>query len=114
VIGIEKKVALIPIHFTKCNSKEKFGKIKFIIESDDLINQIKLMKGDSGKYYVLAADNKGILHTKFIKYDIAKDILIENEYKNFNCKINAADNSLWSIDCNYPFIAVGGNHRSVY
>jgi WD40 repeat protein len=117
IIGIEKKAGLFPLNLIKCNSKEKLGKMKIILECEDLINQLKIMKAEGinvkNKYYVIAVDNKGFLHSKLIKYDHAKDTVIECEYKKFNCKIESPDNSLWSLDCFYPFIIVGGNHRCV-
>jgi hypothetical protein len=112
VLAIGNKVGLIPFNRFKTNNIELVGKAKYIIESDSIINHLKLMKkpNSDDDNYILAIDDRGILHTKKItKFNE----FAEGDYKRFSCCINAPDNSTWSLDCNYPFIAVGGNHRCI-
>jgi WD40 repeat protein len=89
---------------------ELVGRHINVIESQYIFNQIKLMN-DGSNTYLTAVDDGGYLHTINIKY--SKKTLIKTEYKKFNCKIDYADNSTWSLDCHYPFVAVGGNHQSI-
>lgn len=111
IIAVKNKVALIPFNYIKRSTKEilNLSRIKYILVLNETINQIKLMDNT----YVLALDNAGYLHVKKIKYDYINHKCAEEEYKIFNCKINTIDNSAWSIDCYYPFVAVGGNHKSI-
>jgi hypothetical protein len=112
MIAISNKVALIPFNKFKTNNIELTGKIKYIIEAQVLINHLKLMKGlDDDDLYILAVDDSGILHSKQL-FKSNNDFL-EKGYKKFSCCIQAHDNSTWSLDCNYPFVTVGGNHHCV-
>lgn len=61
--------------------------------------------------YITAVDDKGYLHIKKINYDFYENQLHEQNYIRFNCCINSSDNSVWSLDCKYPYIIVGGNHK---
>ncbi len=56
----------------------------------------------------------GFLHIIKFKYDFKTDFAEVIFHKNFNCKIIHNDNSLWSVDCYYPYVIVGGNHRSIF
>lgn len=90
------------------------GRSLCLLEGEDLINQLKLMTNPEDKStYILAIDNSGLLHTKRFKFDYKKKSITEHETKRFSCTIDASDNSVWSLDCYYPYIAVGGNHRCV-
>jgi len=35
-------------------------------------------------------------------------------HKIYNCKIIHNDNSIWSVDCFYPFVIVGGNNKCIF
>lgn len=111
VIAVSNKVGIINFDRLKTNNLELTGKVKYIIESQYIINHVKLMKGYNDEIYVLAADDSGILHSKKIKWN--KNQVCEIEYKKFNCCIDAMDNSAWSLDCNFPFVAISGNHKCI-
>jgi WD40 repeat protein len=110
IIAVENKVGILQLNRFKSTNFELTGKIKYIIESAHIINHIKLMYGKDDNIYLLAIDNGGILHSKMFTWDKA---YCEKEYKTFSCCIDAHDNSTWSLDCKYPYIAVGGNHRCI-
>jgi WD40 repeat protein len=111
ILAIGNKVGLIPFNRFKTTNIELTGRVKYVLESQYIINHIKLMNGRDEDIYVLAVDDKGILHSKKIN-QIIKEI-VEKEYKTFSCCIDSNDNSTWSLDCNYPFVAVGGNHKCI-
>lgn len=50
---------------------------------------------------------------KFV-YDLKCDKAHVFFHKLYNCKINTNDNSIWSVDCFYPYIIVGGNNRCIF
>ena len=114
LIGIGKKIYLLPFNHWKMNINTLTGKPKCILEVSDLINQIKLMSNkDDNSNFILAVDNSGILHCKKINYEYVKNKIEEIEYKKFNCRLEEPDNSIWSIDCFYPLVVVGGNNKCV-
>lgn len=105
LIAIEQKIILIP--FNKYNLS--FVKPITIFECADVINQIKLMSiPDSKDEIIIALDNSGIVTTALI----SKKNSISN-IKKFKATIDSNDNSVWSIDCQYPYIVIGGNHKCV-
>ena len=105
LIAIEQKIILIP--FNKYNLS--FAKPITIFECADVINQIKLMSiPDSKDEIIIALDNSGIVTTALI----SKKNSISN-IKKFKATIDSNDNSVWSIDCQYPYIVIGGNHKCV-
>lgn len=53
------------------------------------------------------------MHSKRIKYNFNSKLFEEYDYKVFNCHITSNDNSTWSLDCCYPYVVVGGNHKCV-
>ena len=105
-----------------CNIKNRdLSSPKNILETNDSINQIKLMHkpndtkeilivlDDSGQIVVLTIDqykdkkNK----SKLDKYEVIK-------IQKYNPKIEFHDNSPWSVDCQYPYIIIGSNNRTVF
>jgi len=56
----------------------------------------------------------GNLHVINFSYDPKLDSTFIIFHKIFNCKIIHNDNSIWSIDCFYPYVIVGGNNRCIY
>ena len=89
-------------------------KSKTLIDAEQRINQLKLMQGkEPNIYYITAVDDKGLLHVKKIKYDFNHNQLEESDYKIYNCGVESSDNSIWSLDCHYPNVIVGGNHKCV-
>lgn len=107
-IATDQKVQLIP--FDKLNLT--FEKPQLFLECGDIINHIRLMKTDKDdEDILLVVDNSGLLYTK--KVSVVNKKIEEAQMKLFNCKVNSNDNSIWSVDCHYPFIAIGGNHRCV-
>ena len=105
-----------------CNIKNRdFSLAKNIIETQDSINQIKLMhKPNSKKEILIAVDNSGEILVTTI--DLIKDKIKNtklNKYKvvktqKYNSKINYHDNSPWSVDCLYPYIIIGSNNRTIF
>ena len=105
LIAIEQKIILIP--FNKYNLS--FAKPITIFECVDVINQIKLMSiPDSKDEIIIALDNSGIVTTALISNKNS----ISN-IKKIKATIDSNDNSVWSIDCQYPYIVIGGNHKCV-
>ena len=105
LIAIEQKIILIP--FNKYNLS--FAKPITIFECVDVINQIKLMSiPDSKDEIIIALDNSGIVTTAMISNKNS----ISN-IKKIKATIDSNDNSVWSIDCQYPYIVSGGNHKCV-
>jgi hypothetical protein len=117
LIGTEKHVIMI-----NCNLKNRdFSLAKNIVETNDCINQIKLMhKPNSTKEILVAVDNSGEIvvatidlikdrkkRSKLDKYEVVKT-------KKYNSKIDFNDNSPWSVDCQYPYIIIGSNNRTVF
>ena len=105
-----------------CNLKNRdFSLPKNIIETQDLINQIKLMhKPNSTKEILIVVDNSGEIvaitmdlikdkskKSKLDKYEVVKT-------QKYNPKIDFHDNSPWSVDCQYPYIIIGSNNRTVF
>ncbi len=107
---MNNKISLIPINLMKQTNIELVGKHTSVLESEYTINQLKLMS-DGANTYLTAVDDGGYLHTINIRYK--NKTLATTEYKKFNCKIDSPDNSTWSLDCHYPYVAVGGNHRVI-
>ena len=116
-IGTEKHVIMI-----NCNIKNRdFSLAKNIIETHDSINQIKLMhKPNSTKEILIAVDNSGEIvvitvdlikegnkKLKLDKYEVVKT-------QKYNSKIDFHDNSPWSVDCQYPYIIIGSNNRTIF
>ena len=105
-----------------CNIKNRdFSLAKNIIETQDSINQIKLMHApNSSKEILIAVDNSGQIivatidlikgknqKSKLDKYEVIK-------IQKYNSKIIFHDNSPWSVDCQYPYIIIGSNNRTVF
>ena len=105
-----------------CNLKNRdFSLAKNIIETNDSINQIKLMhKPNSSKEILIVVDNSGEIvvitidlindknkNSKLEKYEVIKT-------QKYNSKIDFHDNSPWSVDCQYPYIIIGSNNRTVF
>ena len=105
-----------------CNLYNRdFSLAKNIIETQDSINQIKLMhKPNSAKEILIAVDNSGEIvvitidlikdknkRSKLDKYEVIKT-------QKYNSKINFHDNSPWSVDCKYPYIIIGSNNKTVF
>ena len=105
-----------------CNIKNRdFSLAKNIIETQDSINQIKLMHApNSSKEIIIAVDNSGEIivatidlikgknqKSKLDKYEVIK-------IQKYNSKIIFHDNSPWSVDCQYPYIIIGSNNRTVF
>ena len=115
LIGTENHVIMI-----NCNLKNRdFSSPKNIIETNDSINQIKLMhKPNTTKEILIVVDNSGEIvaitidlikekKSKLEKYEVVK-------IKKYNSKIVHDDNSPWSVDCQYPYIIIGSNNRTVF
>jgi WD40 repeat protein len=117
LIGLTNKVALYFFNPTKNNTLKLIGKPIYIFECEDMINHIKLLykQGENNEEevitYLLVIENKGFLHTKQISY--LNKTFKESNNKVFDCKIRSSDNSIWSIDAFYPYVAVGGNHKCI-
>lgn len=60
---------------------------------------------------IIALDNAGICFAGLLSFNKNK-IKLEN-IKKFNATIYSNDNSIWSVDCLYPYIVIGGNHKCV-
>ena len=105
-----------------CNlSNKDFSLAKNIIQTEDSINQIKLMhKPNSTKEILIAVDNSGEIvvitvdlikegnkKLKLDKYEVVKT-------QKYNSKIDFHDNSPWSVDCQYPYIIIGSNNRTIF
>ncbi len=56
----------------------------------------------------------GFLHVVNFRYNSKSDSTEIIFHKTFNCKIINNDNSIWSLDCFYPYVIVGGNNKSVF
>ena len=105
-----------------CNLNNKdFSLAKNIIQTEDSINQIKLMhKPNSTQEILTVVDNSGEIVVLTI--DIIKDLNKRtklNKYevintKKYSAKIDFHDNSPWSVDCQYPYIIIGSNNRTVF
>lgn len=117
LIGTEKHVVMI-----NCNLNNRdFSLPKNIVETNDSINQIKLMhKPKTTIEILIVVDNSGQIvvttldkiknrenKTKLEKYEVIKT-------QKYNSKINFNDNSPWSVDCQYPYIIIGSNNRTVF
>ena len=117
LIGTENHVIMI-----NCNlSNKDFSLAKNIIQTEDSINQIKLMhKPNSTQEILTVVDNSGEIVVLTI--DLISDInkrTKTNKYevvntKKYNAKIEFHDNSPWSVDCQYPYIIIGSNNRTVF
>ncbi len=105
-----------------CNLKNRdFSLAKNIVETNDSINQIKLMhKPNDTKEILIAVDNSGEIvvitidlikdkkkRSRIDKYEVVKT-------QKYNSKIDYHDNSPWSVDCQYPYIIIGSNNRTVF
>lgn len=105
-----------------CNLNNRdFSLPKNIVETNDSINQIKLMhKPNTTIEILIVVDNSGQIvvttldkiknranKTKLEKYEVIKT-------QKYNSKINYNDNSPWSVDCQYPYIIIGSNNRTVF
>ena len=105
-----------------CNLNNKdFSLAKNIIQTQDSINQIKLMhKPNSTQEILTVVDNSGEIvvltldliadlkqRTKTNKYEVVNT-------KKYSAKIDFHDNSPWSVDCKYPYIIIGSNNRTVF
>ena len=105
-----------------CNLNNKdFSLAKNIIQTQDSINQIKLMhKPNSTQEILTVVDNSGEIVVLTI--DLISDIKKRtktNKYevintKKYCSKIDFHDNSPWSVDCQYPYIIIGSNNRTVF
>ena len=56
----------------------------------------------------------GYLNIINFEYDFHNDKTTIIFHKIYNCKIIHNDNSIWSVDCFYPYVVVGGNHRCIF
>ena len=105
-----------------CNLNNKdFSLAKNIIQTQDSINQIKLMhKPNSTQEILTVVDNSGEILVLTI--DLISDIKKRtktNKYevintKKYCSKIDFHDNSPWSVDCQYPYIIIGPNNKTVF
>jgi hypothetical protein len=98
---------VVLIKFDKLNLN--FEKPFNLYESNDQINQIKLMSdpSDPEKEYLIVLNDFGYITVHTIEnYIITKT-------KFYTGHINSNDNSVWSVDCCYPYIIIGGNHKCV-
>ena len=105
-----------------CNLNNKdFSLAKNIIQTQDSINQIKLMhKPNSTQEILTVVDNSGEIVVLTI--DLISDIKKRtktNKYevintKKYCSKIDFHDNSPWSVDCQYPYIIIGSNNKTVF
>ena len=98
-----------------------FSLSKNIIQTNDSINQIKLMhKPNSTQEILTVVDNSGEIvvltidiiadekkRTKTNKYEVIN-------IKKYSSKVDFHDNSPWSVDCKYPYIIIGSNNRTVF
>ena len=117
LIGTENHVIMI-----NCDLKNRdFSKRKNIHETQESINQIKLMhKPNSTKEILIVVDNSGeIVVITLDLIDIKKkksklDIFEVVKAQKYNSKIIFHDNSPWSVDCQYPYIIIGSNNRTVF
>ena len=80
--------------------------LKVIFVCEDEINQIKIIKDQNNiNKFIICVDMKGFLH----KID-----LDTYEFQKFDCKNETnVDNSCWSLDGHYPYVAGGGNHFKI-
>ena len=102
-----------------CNIKNRdFSLPKNILETNELINQIKLMhKPNSTKEILIVAVTLGEVIA--VTLDLIKDknkLSQLNKYevveiKKYNTKLMDHDNSPWSIECQYPYIIIGANNK---
>ena len=105
-----------------CDLKNRdFSLSKNIIQTNDSINQIKLMhKPNSTQEILTVVDNSGEIvvltidiiadekkRTKTNKYEVIN-------IKKYSSKVDFHDNSPWSVDCKYPYIIIGSNNRTVF
>ena len=106
-----------------CNIKNRdFSLPKNILETNNLINQIKLMhKSNSTKEILVVAVNNGEVFA--VTLDLIKDtnkISQLNKYevveiKKYNVKLfDDFDNSAWSVECQYPYIIIGSNNKILF
>ena len=105
-----------------CNlSNKDFSLAKNIIQTEDSINQIKLMhKPNTTQEILTVVDNSGEIVV--LTLDLIKDIKQRtktNKYevintKKYSSKIDFHDNSPWSVDCKYPYIIIGSNNRTIF
>lgn len=105
-----------------CDLKNRdFSKRKNIHETQESINQIKLMhKPNSSKEILIVVDNSGeivvitldLINTKNKKSKL--DIFEVFKTQKYNSKIIFHDNSPWSVDCQYPYIIIGSNNRTIF
>ena len=101
-----------------CNIKNRdFSLPKNILETNELINQIKLMhKPNSTKEILIAAVTLGEVIA--VTLDLIKDknkLSQLNKYevveiKKYDTKLMDLDDSPWSIECQYPYIIIGCNN----
>lgn len=108
-LAIGNKIYSLQIN-TKTIIKEiiykKNRSLKFLYECEDAINQIKLIRDNNDIWkYIICVDMKGFLY----KIDIDS-----YNCQKFDCKNEGnTDNSCWSLDANYPYVATGGNHYKI-
>ena len=105
-----------------CNLNNRdFSLPKNIIETQGYINQIKLIhKPNSTKEILIVVDYSGEIIA--ITIDSIKDknkMAKLNKYEivkthKYNSKIDFHDNSPWSVDCQYPYIIIGSNNRTIF
>ncbi len=110
VTACDKKIFAISFVKVKSSFKLQLQKLILLYDCLDSINQIKIMRGPSCNY-ITFVDNIGFLHSQKILYDKVNFQI--SDYKCFDCKIEYHDNSIWSLDCYYPYILIGGNHKCV-
>jgi WD40 repeat protein len=65
-------------------------------------------------FILCTVDMSGYL--TIIKFKFEENFSEPKIYKKikFNCNIINTDNSLWSIDCFFPYVIVGGNHKLAF
>jgi len=133
-----KRILALPFKYYKNTLKDSFSRkylTNEVIQTNEDINQIKLCKHPTDKVikYLICVDMQGYLTLKLIKtikrniksrgntntntntnVDPYTDIFSE-EKKVFPCLIpNWGDNSVWSLDYSFPYIAVGGNSKIAF
>ena len=106
-ILIASNSIVILIKFDKLNLN--FEKPINLIDVNEQINQIKLMQNllNPEQEILVILNDFGFVTACYIEnYKIIKT-------KFFTGHIDSNDNSVWSVDCCFPYIIIGGNHKCV-
>jgi hypothetical protein len=97
--------------------KPKKNYIKNFVDFYDKENNIYFTEKfylENFNFILCTVDMSGFLSIVKFKYeDNFSEPKIYKKIK-FNCNIICTDNSLWSIDCFFPYVIVGGNHKLAF